>query len=220
MNHRLTEERGFTLLETIITLVIVAIMSTMLFTYFRSTSSSVTPVQWVQFANSIHLIMERITADYQGYPHWKPNTPYTTGSRITPLRRNGYFYQPIANCTSGAAEPSAWDTTPGSGVQSTDAGGGCTWTPPANTVQNPNPIITLAALRLKIAGGAVDGIGENQTVDYNNDATTGMRYRIVNNRYIDPATSWDTASGAATSYLKVTIQSANSAEKLTAIFTQ
>jgi prepilin-type N-terminal cleavage/methylation domain-containing protein len=223
MNHRKMRERGFTLLEIIVTLVIVSIMSVMLITYSRSKSftGSVTPVQRVQTANSIHQIMEMITADYHGYPRWKPNTSYTTSSRVTPLNRNGYFYQPTANCTSGAAEPSTWNTTNGS--NSSEGGTGCTWRLTYQLVITnpyPNPILSLASLRQKIAGNVANSSGEGNTVYYNNVSATGMQYRIVNNRYINPATSWDTASGSATSYLKVTIQLASGGEQLTAIFTE
>lgn len=228
MNCRRTREQGFTLLEIIVTLVIVSIMAVMLFTYSGSKSftGSVTPVQRVQTANTIHLIMEMITADYQGYPRWKSGIPYTTGSRVTHIKRNGFFYQPVANCTSGAAEPSAWNTTDGS--VSSEGGVGCTWRLTYQLVianPYPNPILPLAELRRKIAGLAagspVPSNGrEGQTVYYNNTPATGMQYAIVNNRYIDPAASWDTTSASATSYLKVTLQSAGGGEQLTVIFTE
>jgi prepilin-type N-terminal cleavage/methylation domain-containing protein len=223
MNHRKLRERGFSLLEIIVTLVIAAIMASIYFTYSTSKSftGSVTPVQSVQYASNIHQIMERITADYEGYPRWKPNTPYTTASRVIPLKRNGYFYQPTASCTSGVAEPSTWNTTNGS--TSAEGGAGCTWRLTYQLVVTnpyPNPILSLATLRQKIAGNVANSSGEGNTVYYNGNSATGMQYRIVNNRYIDPAASWDTASASATSYLKVTIQSASGGERLTSIFTE
>ncbi|MEW6335741.1 MAG: prepilin-type N-terminal cleavage/methylation domain-containing protein [Thermodesulfobacteriota bacterium] len=227
MNHKKRRERGFTLIEIIITLVIVSFVSVMLFTYSGSKSfiGSVTPVQRIQTASTIHQIMEMITADYQGYPRWKPGVTYTTGSRVTPIKRNGYFYQPVANCTSGAAEPSPWNTTDGS--LSSEGGSGCSWRltyQPVVTNPYPNPILPLSELRRKIAGlaagSAVPSDGrEGQTVYYNNIPATGMQYAIVNNRYIDPAASWDTASVSATAYLKVTLRSAGGGEQLTVIFT-
>ncbi len=220
MNHRKMQERGFTLIEIIVTLVIAAILASLYFTYSTSKSftGSVTPVQSVQYASNIHQIMERITADYEGYPRWKPNTPYTTASRVVPLKRNGYFYQPTAACTSGAAEPSTWSTTNGS--TSAEGGSGCTWRVTYSATTPTNPILSLATLRQKIAGNVANSSGEGNTVYYNGNSATGMQYRIVNNRYIDPASSWDTASGSATAYLKVTIQSASGGERLTAIFTE
>lgn len=220
MNRRKRRERGFTLLEIIITLVIAAILASIYFTYSTSKSftGSVTPVQTVQYANNIHQIMERITADYEGYPRWKPNTVYAAGNRVTPIKRDGYFYRPTAGCTSGAGEPT-WPPAActGAACTVTDAGGGCTWTRPAGAA---NLILSLAALRQKVAGNVPNSSGEGNTVYYNGSSATGMQYRIVNNRYIDPATSWDTASGAATSYLKVTIQSATGGERLTSVFTE
>lgn len=228
MNRSERPQRGFTLLEIIITLVIVSLFSVMLFTYSGSKSfiGSVTPLQRIQTASTIHQIMEMITADYQGYPRWKPGVAYATGSRITPIKRNGYFYQPVANCTSGAAEPSLWNTANGS--LSPEGGSGCTWRltyQPVVTNPYPNPILPLSELRRKIAGlaagSAVPGDGrEGQTVYYGNSPATGMQYTIVNNRYINPAVSWDTASGSATAYLKVTLQSAGGGERLTVIFTE
>ncbi|NPU85277.1 MAG: prepilin-type N-terminal cleavage/methylation domain-containing protein [Syntrophaceae bacterium] len=219
MNHDRRREKGFTLVETIISLVIIAVVATMLFTYSASKANTGSPtaIQWSQSANNIHAIMERITADYQGYPRWKPNTAYILGSRVTPIRRDGYFYQPKTACTSGTAEPSTWDhTTPIS--ESSDVGTGCTWRPTAGTPANPNPIMPLVELRERIAGGMANVSGEGQTVYYNNDPSTGMQYTILNNRYIDPNVSWDTASATATGFLKVTIQTSGN-ERLTSIFT-
>jgi prepilin-type N-terminal cleavage/methylation domain-containing protein len=243
MNHKKMRERGFTLVETIITLVIVAIMATMLFTYSGTNfTASVNPIQWVESANSIHQIMERITADYQGYPRWKPNTAYATTDRVTPIKRNGYFYQPIAGCTSGAAEPSPWTTVNNTTSTDTPASGGgnsCTWRLIYQLVTNPypNPIMPLDVLRRKIAGLAAVGAAlpiyggreGPQPVYYNNYSTvtvppTAMQYIIIENRYISPSTSWDTEiapPGTAPKYLKVTIQAVTSSkEKLTAIFTE
>jgi prepilin-type N-terminal cleavage/methylation domain-containing protein len=229
MNHKKMRESGFTLLEIIITMVIVAIMATMLFTYSGSKSftGSVDPIQSVKSANSIHQIMEMITADYQGYPRWKPGTAYAAGSRVTPIKRDGYFYQPpAAGCPgTGEAEP-PWPWPPPvtcspSPCTVTDAHG-CIWTRPISATP-PNPIMLngLATLRQKIAGGVLNISGENTTVDYNGQVSNGMRYTIISNHFINPDSSWDADTGSLTgNYLKVTIQATNGNEKLTAIFTQ
>jgi prepilin-type N-terminal cleavage/methylation domain-containing protein len=247
MNHKKMRESGFTLIEVIITLVIVAIMATMFFTYAGSKSftGSVNPIEWVKSANKIHQIIEMISADYQGYPRWKPNTPYAAGSRVTPIKRDGYFYQPPATggCPgTGEAEP-PWPSPPPATCSPSPCtvadAHGCIWTRPATTVANPNPIMTLAELRRKIAGvatlalvpnnggeGTTPGTTANTTDFYptSPDTASNLQYKIINNRYINPGATagspWDDSVASSVGYLKVTIQTADGNEKLTAIFTE
>jgi prepilin-type N-terminal cleavage/methylation domain-containing protein len=237
LNHKKMQESGFTLLEIIITMVIVAIMATMLFTYSGSKSftGSVDPIQSVKSANSIHQIMEMITADYQGYPRWKPNTSYaTTGTPVTPISRNGYYYKNSGACVSGASDP-PWTlpsaTSPWLAVVPVlpDKDGTCTWT--AVHVNSTIPadrtfIMNLLTLRTNIAGGSAAAYGGKGATVYYKNVTTApvMQYKIVDNCYITPSNSWDCANGPSddipTSYLKVTIQAANGNEKLTSVFTE
>lgn len=226
MNYKKMGARGFTLIETILTLVMVAILGTMLFTYFGSKTftSSANPIQWVKYAQSVHQVMEMITADYQGYPRWKPGTSYTTaGSPVTPVSRNGYFYKNSGSCISGATEP-AWtlpsSTTPWTAIVTDNT---CTWTAVhfnSTTPANRTFIMSLATLRQKIAGNVANISGEGNTVYYNGDPSAGIQYTIVDNHYINPPTDWDADYGSATSYLKLTVQEVNGNGKLTTIFTE
>jgi prepilin-type N-terminal cleavage/methylation domain-containing protein len=233
MNHRKMRERGFTLLEIIITMVIVAIMATMLFTYSGSKSftGSVDPIQSVKSANSIHQIMEMITADYQGYPRWKPNTAYTTANTpVTPISRNGYFYKNSGSCVSGASDPSWLPVTflTISPYSQTVNDNTCIWTAIENGRTGSTYIVSLATLRTNIAGGSAAAYGGKGATVYYKNVTTApvMQYKIVDNCYITPSSSWDCANGPSDdiqtplSCLKVTIQAANGNEKLTSVFTE
>jgi prepilin-type N-terminal cleavage/methylation domain-containing protein len=125
-------EYGFTLIEVIITLVVIAIVAAMIAVYFGTsyTQSSV-PISRLMSAGKLNQIMEKITGDYNNAPAtWSPGTAYTLSSSTDPptvvlpteANRNGYQYICTSPGTSGATEP-AWrtDSTPFSD-------GGVTWT--------------------------------------------------------------------------------------------
>lgn len=230
MSHKKLHKGGFTLIETIITLVVVAIMGSMLFTYFGSKSftNSANPIQWVQSAQSVHQIMEMITADYQGYPRWKPGKAYSTNSKVTPIKRTGYYYvktNPNPNpCTSGMIDPSWSLPSSNNPFTSTVTDNTCTWTAYYQTHASSTYIQSLASLRQKIAGNVANSGGEGNTVYYNGNASTGMQYKIIHNRYIDPGAAsgnpWDDSVASSAGYLKVTVQGISGNEKLTAVFTE
>jgi prepilin-type N-terminal cleavage/methylation domain-containing protein len=60
-------KKGFTLIELIITIVIVAILGTFLVTFMTSVPKSVTPVIQTQNLAAAQAVMEKITADYERY---------------------------------------------------------------------------------------------------------------------------------------------------------
>jgi len=100
--------RGFTLIEIIVTLVIVAVMGTMIYTYFgKAFSESVTPVLQLQKYTDLHRAMENIRAAYHGNPKWRSTTAYAMGARVIPTNPGGRYYTCTTGGTSGAAEP-AW----------------------------------------------------------------------------------------------------------------
>jgi prepilin-type N-terminal cleavage/methylation domain-containing protein len=142
-------EYGFTLIEVIITLVVVAVVAAMIAIYFGTsyTQSSV-PISRLMAAGKLNQIMEKITGDYNNEPAtWSPGTTYaTTNSSLgtalptvilpTEANRNGYRYICTGAGTSGATEPNwASYTTIGSTVSDN----GVTWTyggftPPTNWI--------------------------------------------------------------------------------------
>ena len=127
---------GFTLIEVIITLVVIAVVAAMIAVYFGTsyTQSSV-PISRLMAADNLNQIMEKITGDYNNAPAtWSPGTAYTSGTAPptvvfpTEANRNGYPYQYICTVTgtSGTTEPNwASATTVGSTVTEP---GGLTWT--------------------------------------------------------------------------------------------
>ena len=127
-------EYGFTLIEVIITLVVVAVVAAMIAIYFGTsyTQSSV-PISRLMAAGNLNQIMEKITGDYNNAPTtWSPGTAYTSGTAPptvvlpTEANRNGYQYICSVAGTSGATEPT-WNnaTTIGATIS---GDGGVTWT--------------------------------------------------------------------------------------------
>ena len=127
-------ESAFTLIEVIITLVVVAIVAAMMVAYFgTSITSSSLPILRLQSAGKLNQIMEKITADYNSEPAtWSPSTTYaTTNSSLgtslptvilpTAVNRNGYRYICTTGGTSSTTEP-AWPTS------GTVTDGTVTWT--------------------------------------------------------------------------------------------
>jgi prepilin-type N-terminal cleavage/methylation domain-containing protein len=128
---------GFTLVEVIIALVVVAIVAAMMATYFgTSITQSSAPVFRLKAAGNLNQIMEKITTDYNNTPPtWSPNTLYAANTIILPTegKRNGRQY--IGGGTSGSTEPTLWPTS------GTVSDGGVSWTcngttPPKNWVAN------------------------------------------------------------------------------------
>jgi len=116
-------ESGFTLIEVIITIVIVAVVAAMMTTYFgTSITQSSIPIFRLNAAASLNEILEKISAQYGQYPRWKPNTTYAAGTIIVPttLNRNGLKYI-TGGGTSGSTEPT-WPAT------GTVTDGSLTWT--------------------------------------------------------------------------------------------
>ena len=86
-------QSGFTLIEIIITVVIVAILGAMILTFLsKSLVDSSEPVKRLRQTSDLNRIMANITADYNKYPKWRSSTSYTAGNYVVPTIRNGHFY--------------------------------------------------------------------------------------------------------------------------------
>ncbi|MFZ1037551.1 MAG: prepilin-type N-terminal cleavage/methylation domain-containing protein [Smithella sp.] len=142
---------GFTLIEVIITLVVIAVVAAMIAVYFGTsyTQSSV-PISRLMAAGNLNQIMEKITGDYNNAPAtWSPGTAYTTSTAPptvvlpTEANRNGYQYICSIAGTSGTTEPNwALYTTIGSTVPD----GSVTWTNGGLIPPNPWTISTAYSL--------------------------------------------------------------------------
>lgn len=120
---------GFTLIEYIVSLVIVAIAAAMIYSFFGvSLTHSSDPVWRLQQASNLSKVMENIVADYNRFNAlnlrylWKAQTAYPLYAHVVPKTNNGYYYKCLTAGTSGASEPT-WPVTSGATV--TD--GGVTW---------------------------------------------------------------------------------------------
>jgi len=179
---------GFTLIEIIITVIVVAIFGSMVLTFLsKSLVDSSGPIKRLQKASDLNKIMANITADYNRYPKWRSGTSYAAGNFVIPTIRNGHFYT-SGGGTSGSAEPSNWPTASAATVND----GGVTWTesgslPTLNTLQNN--------VNNKIYG----------------------TYDVVHNAFIQFPVGSDAETAGGSNILKVTIRN-DQGETLTALF--
>ena len=116
-------DSGFTIIESIIALVIVAIVVVMILSYFgNGIIHSSDPIARLQTEAGVAQVMEKITTYYSQYPRWKPNQTYNTVNYMvipTSPNRTGYLYMVTATGTSGSTEPS-WSTiSPGTTTDGT-----------------------------------------------------------------------------------------------------
>lgn len=106
--------KGFTLIEVIITLVIIAVFAAMMGTYFSSSiTQSSNPIFRLRAASQLNNVLEQMAAAYSGHQQWKPGTTYAVGSIVIPpvKTRTGVIYEATSAGTSGSAIPD-WLQTP------------------------------------------------------------------------------------------------------------
>jgi prepilin-type N-terminal cleavage/methylation domain-containing protein len=195
--------RGFTLLEIIITLTTLAVLATMIYTYFgKAFLESVTPITRLKNTAALQRVMENIKADCNVYPRWRSETAYTQDiSVVTPTAFNGFYYK----CT-----------TAGSGVSGTTEP---VWKEKINDITDPESTgmkWTMAGkLRDKLSLETLKGnIGEETFPQDNNYG----KYYVVKNDYIQfDNANQEIADNTYKKILKVTIKNGNG-ETLTALF--
>ncbi len=118
---------GFTLIEVILTIVLVALVGAMLVTYFnRSITHSSVPIFRLNAASRLHDVLEKISADYASHPQWRQDTAYAADAQVLPSpgKRTGLLYEVDSPGTSGSSEPD-WSSG-GSGTVSDNT---VSWTP-------------------------------------------------------------------------------------------
>jgi prepilin-type N-terminal cleavage/methylation domain-containing protein len=201
---------GFTLIEVIITLVVLAILAAMMVPYFgASFIQSGTPVSRLNTSMSINIIMEKITAQFSQYAHWRPNTVYASGTIILPTtpNRNGYKYSTNAGGTSGATEPGSshpWPQTIGGTV--TD--GTIVWTRHADCA----PVLDASRCPTSPGCNCPSSLHNSISAELTDQTNSFGSYRVIQNRFIKfDATNTEVNIDGSPSdpaygrYLKVTI---------------
>jgi prepilin-type N-terminal cleavage/methylation domain-containing protein len=236
---------GFTLIEIIIAVVVLAIVAAMMASYlgksFPSLTRSSVPIASLNKSLSLNQVMEKISAYYAKYPHWRPNAPYaagnaTTGPFILPTTRirNGYMYFTSGGGKSGATQP-AW---PLSGTVTETSGTPITWTisptcAPPLLSSSCTTGCTPCPPGLSTLIGA-EGSDVTDTVNFcppTTPPTPPCSYHVINNHFIyfDSTNTEQVCNSLATCpnyyprYLKVTIgfrsdDPARTGETLTTLF--
>ena len=201
--HR--HDRGFTLLEIIVTMTITAVLATMLYTYFgEAFLQSVAPVKRVQNSAALQRVMANIMADANVYPKWRSGTAYTNTNYVIPSNFNGFYYQCTSAGTSGTSEPTNWPVKSGGTV--TDNTVTWTWAGKLRAVRS------LEALKTAIG----DEGSDQPAKEYgkNPDGVTYTAYRVDQNRFVNLDSGIEASGG--NKFLKVTLRN-ESGQTLTAL---
>jgi prepilin-type N-terminal cleavage/methylation domain-containing protein len=130
--RKISNQSGFTLIEIIATVVILAVFSAIMLTLISAYRGGVGSLiistgnmMRISKSSALSKVMGNIYADYRPYPIWKPSTSYSSTTnppnKILPTGMNGRFYMCTTGGTSGPSEPIWYDS------QSTLDGSGVTW---------------------------------------------------------------------------------------------
>ena len=102
-------ESGFTLIEIIATVAILAAFSAiMLILFSDSLIKSSDALRRIFKSSGLSKVMASINADYTPYPRWKASRSYAVGNKVLPMGMNGRFYICTAatgDNKSGTSEP-------------------------------------------------------------------------------------------------------------------
>ncbi len=188
MYRKYCNKSGFTLIEIIIIVVIVAFLGVMILMFLsKSLIDTGEPIRRLRQSSYLHKIMANITSDYNKYPKWRNSTSFPAGNYVVPTIRNGHFYR-SGGGTSGSIEPSNWPTASAATVND----GGVTWT-------ESGSLLTLSNLQTNI-----------------NNKNYGT-YDVVHNAFIEFPVGSDAETVGGSNILKVTIRN-DQGETLTALF--
>jgi prepilin-type N-terminal cleavage/methylation domain-containing protein len=212
-------EHGFTLIEVIIALIVMAVLVAMMMPYFgTSLLQSSTPISRLRTSMTLNQTMENITAEYNNrFQHWRPGYTYAAGATVLPSTPNvnGYQYRTTGGGTSGTSEPS-WKFLRTTGTVCRTLGdqtctmsdGSVTWYLYAAT-----PVLATFQSFIGAAG--------DHTQTFNNVSCT---YSVINNKFVkfDPDNNnqevdltGNTTDHEYGRYLKVTIGFASTATNRT-----
>jgi prepilin-type N-terminal cleavage/methylation domain-containing protein len=204
--RRIRTKSGFTLIEVIATLVIVAVLGTVAYVYFgKGFLESVSPVTRLKHTAALHRVMENIRADYNVYPKWRSGTSYAAGASVIPSNPNRSYYTCTTAGTSSALEPDWWS-------------GGPTYTESTGVMWKGSGSLK-ALLPLQTLKNRIGGEGSSQsTNDYGkNSDGTYTTYTVVVNRFVRFDTNDKEQDDPSGNILKVTLQNENG-ETLTSLF--
>ena len=195
---------GFTLIEIIITMMIVSVLGTMIYTYFlKAFSESVTPITRLRASAALHMVMANITADYNRYPRWRSGTSYSSPPTfVIPTNFNGYFYFATNGGTSSAGSEPVWPLSSGGTF-------------------NDNGIIWRWGGRLrtlKPLGGTPPTLQSQIGVGGSEYSNEYGKYTVVTNRFIQfDASGNEIVDTTFNNILKVTLKN-ETGETLTSLF--
>ena len=204
--------RGFTLIEMIVTLVIVAVLGSMFYVYFgKGFTESVTPVNRLKQSTALHRVMQNITAVSNVHPQWRGGTIYTAGNYVIPRNFNGFFYKCTTGGTSATEEPD-WINKNSEGKV---VDGTVRWT---ESGRLRDPALLPLTLPLTTLSNGIGEEGSTSNAYGANTDGTYTTYTVVTNRFIklDGGIESDDTAGNK-NILKVTLKN-DQGETLTAIF--
>ena len=97
-------EKGFTLIEVIVTIVVAAILGTFLVTFMTSVPKSVNPVIQTQNLAAVQAVMEKITADYERYIRGETGAPVWTAIGAEGVIIDSTTSTPLITYSGGAID--------------------------------------------------------------------------------------------------------------------
>lgn len=144
---------GMTLLEVILTLVIAAILGTMIYAVMgESLNRSSVPMTQLHDTLALHSTLERARADFNTGLKWQSSNTYGTGTHVFPTSGGAVAYRCTTAGDSGATEP----TWPAAGSV---ADGSVTW----DQVAGATPVIE--AFKANVEAKSY-GTGYSVSADY------------------------------------------------------